>query len=96
VDWGQPVLVVGSGSFGKYISQLDLEFDQYGVITAWVHSPSASELRPNVTIPHSRGSLNGLLFNDQGNDAHILTTSYAEAASVEVRTRCAFALLILL
>jgi 2',3'-cyclic-nucleotide 2'-phosphodiesterase (5'-nucleotidase family) len=95
VDWGQPVLVVGSGSFGKYISQLDLEFDQYGVITAWVHSPSASELRPNVTIPHPH-AVHSMVFNDQGDDAHILTTSYAEAASVEVRTRCAFALLILL
>jgi hypothetical protein len=36
VPWGQPVLVVGSGTYGKYINDLHLEFDQYGVITSWV------------------------------------------------------------
>ena len=35
VPWGQPVLVVASGTYGKYLGRLDVEFNANGVITSW-------------------------------------------------------------
>jgi 5'-nucleotidase/UDP-sugar diphosphatase len=34
-EWNQPVLLVGSGSYGKRVGRLDLQFDDFGVITAF-------------------------------------------------------------
>jgi 5'-nucleotidase len=36
MDWGQPVLVVSSGTFGRLVGVLNVEFDDHGVITAWM------------------------------------------------------------
>lgn len=33
--WEQPVLVVASGTYGRLIGVLDVEFDDYGVVTGW-------------------------------------------------------------
>jgi 5'-nucleotidase len=33
--WEQPVLVVSSGTFGRLVGVLDLEFDVNGVLTSW-------------------------------------------------------------
>ncbi len=35
LDWGQPLLVVASGTLGKYLGRLNLQFDDNGVITSW-------------------------------------------------------------
>lgn len=35
VVWNQPVLVVGSGNFGKYVGALNVVFNDQGVITSW-------------------------------------------------------------
>jgi 5'-nucleotidase len=40
MPWRQPVLIVGTGvNNGKYLGRLDLEFDDYGVITSWQGEP---------------------------------------------------------
>src|SRR5690242_3216257 len=35
VNWGQPLLLVGSGFFGKRVGRLDMTFNDFGVLTSW-------------------------------------------------------------
>lgn len=34
-EWEQPVLIVGAGSYAKRVGRLDLEFDDFGIITRY-------------------------------------------------------------
>ncbi len=35
LPWGQPLLIVATGTLGKYLGRLDLQFDDNGIITSW-------------------------------------------------------------
>lgn len=52
VPWGQPVLVVGAGRFGKNLGVLNVTFDADGVITSWGgNSVQLSDaIAPNATV----------------------------------------------
>jgi len=45
--WDQPVLVVGVGLYGKRVGRLDLQFDDFGVITGY--SGAAVQMGPAIT-----------------------------------------------
>jgi len=52
VPWGQPVLVVGSGRFGKNLGVLNVSFDANGVVTSWSGNAvqMSDAIVPNATV----------------------------------------------
>ncbi len=35
LEWGQPLLIVSAGRFGKRLGFLNVTFNDYGVLTSW-------------------------------------------------------------
>jgi 2',3'-cyclic-nucleotide 2'-phosphodiesterase (5'-nucleotidase family) len=50
--WNQVVCVAGAGVWGAHLGQLDLEFDQYGVIQSCSGNaiPLSDAITPNATL----------------------------------------------
>ncbi len=48
LPWGQPLLIVATGTLGKYLGRLDLQFDDNGVITSW--NGNSIRLTPNLPL----------------------------------------------
>jgi 5'-nucleotidase/UDP-sugar diphosphatase len=84
--WGQPVLVVGSGSYGTHIGVLDITFNDYGVPMLW--NGNSVELNDNVPVDPFIAQLvshdNALLNNDSSRVIGF------DAAPLSFQTDCLF------
>ncbi len=55
--WGQPLLIVSAGRFGKRLGALNVTFNDYGVLTSWSGNSLllSDEISPDpvIEVTHS-------------------------------------------